>query len=125
MSSEVKNNKEIQIITQLVRETANGNIKWASMAPPKALISATEDEIYTYFEAKYKGKTFAIYERRYKHYYDMDEYSWSRKPVFSILNNEGHVILEFEQRSPVLSDLLHTVSHQVADLDSLLNDLLG
>lgn len=125
MYIENTNRKEIQIITQLVKETASGKIEWDRTNPPIELISATESEIYTYFEAEYKGKLFAIYERREKNFYDEHEYYWVSTPIFAILNHNRNVLIEFSQKTPVLEDLFKTVGRKVADLDGLLDDLLS
>ncbi|EJP48943.1 hypothetical protein ACINNAV18_1538 [Acinetobacter baumannii Naval-18] len=48
--------KAILLITKLVRKTSADEIKWKVANPPKSLVSATEDEIFTFFEANYKEK---------------------------------------------------------------------
>ncbi|MUH95237.1 hypothetical protein GNP63_01550 [Aliivibrio fischeri] len=117
-------NKAIKLITKLIRETASNNVTWNVSNPPRALVLATEDEIYTYFQADYKDKVVAIFERKSKYFIDEHEFYWTSSDVFAVLDNENRILLEFSQISPALRDLFSTVREQVADLDSLLDDLL-
>lgn len=118
------NEKAIKLITKLNRETSKGEVKWSAETPPKALTTATESEVFVYFEAKYKDKYVAVFERKSKYFYDEHEFYWSESQVFAVLDRQQRVLLEFEENSPALSDLMATVREQVADLDGLLDDLL-
>ncbi|EHU1662493.1 MULTISPECIES: hypothetical protein [Acinetobacter] len=115
--------KAILLITKLVRKTSADEIKWKVANPPKSLVSATEDEIFTFFEANYKEKKFAIFERKSKFFFDEHEFYWTSDDVFAILDNNENVILEYSKNTPVLVDLFTTVREQVADLDNLIDDL--
>ncbi|MFW1760441.1 hypothetical protein [Acinetobacter calcoaceticus] len=116
--------KAIQLITKLIRETSAGLIKWKVELPPKTLTTATEDDIHIYFEAEYKEKIIAIFERRSKYFMDEHIFAWTSEDVFAILDHLGNILIEYSQHSPVIKELFNTVRQQVADLDSLLNDLL-
>lgn len=116
--------KAIKIITSLVRKTSDGEVKWSVGIPPQTLTSATEDEIHAYFEAPYKDRKFALYERKSKYFYDEHAFYWISSQIFAILDNNKNVILEYSKQTPVLDDLFLTVRGQIADLDSLLDDLL-
>ncbi|MBF4425960.1 hypothetical protein [Vibrio anguillarum] len=116
--------KAIKLITKLNRETSMGEVKWSVKTPPKALTTATESQVFVYFEAEYKGKTVAVFERKSKYFYDEHEFYWSESQVFAVLDRQQRILLEFEKNSPALDDLMTTVREQVADLDGLLDDLL-
>lgn len=117
-------NKSIQLITKLLRETAAGDIKWVLSYPPKSLISATEDEIHSYFQVNYKDRIIAIFERRSRYYYDEHAFYWTSQTSFAILDNFENLIWEFTQSAPILEELFKVVRLQVADIDSLLDNLL-
>lgn len=118
------NDKAIQLIVKLNRETAKGEVNWSAETPPKSLVIATEAEVFVYFSAKYKNKFVAVFERKSKYFYDEHAFYWSEAQVFAVLDDQDRILMEFEENSPALNDLFSTVREQVADLDGLLNDLL-
>lgn len=114
--------KVIKLIAMLVRKTGSGDIHWALTKPPKLLTSATEDEIYSYFQAHYNSKIVAIYERKSKYFHDEYAFHWTSSNVFAILDKDENPIMEYPSKAPVLDDLFTTVRIQVADIDNLLDD---
>ncbi|CAH6813480.1 hypothetical protein HQK29_17230 [Vibrio vulnificus] len=116
--------KAIKLITKLNRETSMGEVKWSVETPPKALTTATESQVFVYFEAEYKGKIVALFERKSKYFYDEHDFYWSESQVFAVLDRQQRILLEFDKNSPALDDLMTTVREKVADLDGLLDDLL-
>jgi len=119
------NEKSLKLIIKLTRETAKNSMLWQVKSPPKSLTYATDDEIFTYFYASYKDKVVAIFVRKYKHYHDEDDFSWSERNVFAVLDYQDRVLIEFDQYSPALTDLFTIVREKVSNLDGLLDDLLG
>lgn len=117
-------NKIIQLITKLIRETARGNVEWTIGYPPKSLTNTSEAEIYSYFQATYKHRKAAVYEQRTRYYTDEHEFYWTYSTCFALFDEEERLLLDFCKESPALTDLISTVREQVADLDGLLNDLL-
>lgn len=118
--------KVTQLIVQLNRETAAGNIQWKATQPPESLVQGTEDVVYHFFEVKYKEKLIGIYERRYKSFIDEHDFCWCNEIVLSILNNHNQrkIIWEYSERSPALIDLFSTVREQCSGINELLDDLL-
>lgn len=119
-----RDDKAIKVITLLVRKTSDNEIKWSVGEPPSSLISGTEDIVHSYFEAPYHEKKFALFNRKSKYFYDEHSFYWTSDLVFAILDKKGNILLEYEDKTPVLDDLFKTVREQVADLDDLLSDLL-
>lgn len=117
-------NKTIQLITKLIRETAKGNVEWNMADPPKSLTETSDAEIYAYFQANFKHRIVALYEQKSRYYTDEHEFHWTYSPGFALFDERQRLLLDYCQHSPALNDLLSTVREQVADLDGLLNDLL-
>jgi len=117
-------NKIGQLLTKLIRETNNGNVKWSVEDAPDALNYQTEQSVPLYLQTVYGGKALGIYDLRTKHYTDVDEYSWSEGIGFCILDEAGRVVWEISEFSPALADLFNTAREQVSGINDLINGLL-
>lgn len=116
--------KATQLITKLTRETFANNLHWAISNPPRNLISGTEDIIPLYFEANYKDARVGLFLKRYKSYYDVDEYSWNQEYGLCMQDNVGHVIWEYKERSSALVNLFEAAREQASGINKLLDKLL-
>ena len=115
--------KEIALITQLNRETAEDKIKWKSRPAPPSLINGTETQVFLFFVTKYKEQSLVLFERRYKSFYSEIEWAWDSKIVFGVMDKFENVIWEYSGTS-ALYDLFSTVSEQTSGIKNLINTLL-
>lgn len=115
--------KEIALITQLNRETAEDKIKWKSRPAPSSLTTATDTKVFLFFETKYKDNSLVLFERRYKNFYREDEWEWNSTIVLGIMDRFENVIWEYSG-TPALYDLFSTVSEQTSGIKNLINTLL-
>lgn len=118
-------NKTAQLITKLIRETAKGNLKWNVEDAPRSLNYETEQSVPLYLQTEYKDKILGVYDLRYKHFTDVDEYYWSESIGFCIIDDKGRVVWESKEFSPALLDLFNTAREQAAGIDDILDDLLS
>ncbi|MGL1903108.1 MAG: hypothetical protein OCC49_13290 [Fibrobacterales bacterium] len=116
--------KAEKLIVKLLQATYKDKIEWERADPPLFLIRANDDEVFLYFSVYYKDKYFSIYERRYRYYFDEDNYSWSVEIVLAI-EDSGVLIWEYAPRSPALNSLFEAVREQAAGIDDILDDLLA
>lgn len=122
MNLDSKTNK---LITKLIRLTNDDELEWTVKDAPKTLTRGTDDIIPLFFEANYKDKWVAIYQKRYQDFYiETESFYWTEKIVFAVLDREDRVLWEVDKHSPALVDLLETVREKTAGIDDLLNDLL-
>lgn len=113
------------LAVELNKLTSTNQISWDPITPPPFLTEASDDFIPILYKCLYKAKQLALFIRRYKHFFNENEYFWSERVVFAILNRESRIIWESPEESQALRDLYEAVSNQSAGVDDLLNDLLG
>lgn len=116
--------KATKLIARILRSTINGQINWQSKDPPDSLVRGTDDFVPIFFEASYKNKFVALFERRTRHYDgERDAFFWTQEIWFAILDFEDRVLWETSQ-SPALLDLHSAVTAKAAGIDELLDNLL-
>lgn len=108
------------LITRVLRETLKQQLVWRIKSPPSALTDTTESVIPLYFETQFKGERIGLYESRFKHYTDYDEYHWSGTIGFCIIKTPALVVWQVEENSPALSNLFALVREQVSGIQDLL-----
>lgn len=119
-----RENRITKLITTLDRATIAGYVKWKAEQPARSLVHGTDDIVPMFFQAEYKGRLFAVYERRTREYDgERDLFYWTSNNYFAILDAVGNVVFE-TAHSMALHSLRNTISAQVADVDKLLEDLL-
>lgn len=117
-------NKVIQLITQLIRETANGTVKWVVSETPYSLNQDTEQSVPLFLQTEYKGKTIGLYDLRVKHFYDEHDYYWSELIGFCVIDQLRRVVWETTEYSQALRDLFNTAREQASGINDILDDLL-
>ena len=121
----MKRTETINLFTKLNELTIGGELEWNTSRIPSWTNVGTGYEVFDYFTSIRGGKILAIYERRYKHYTDYDEFYWSSEIVFCILESESRVIWDYYEKNNALIDLYESVRTQVADLDTLFDDIVN
>lgn len=122
MTFQSKTNK---LITKLIRLTNDDKLEWGIKDPPYSIARGTDDVIPLFFEAKYKDKWVAVYQKRYQEFYpDTETFYWTEKIVLAVLDDQDRVLWESSMHSPGLVDLFNTVREKSAGIDELLDDLL-
>ncbi|MEW6586734.1 MAG: hypothetical protein AB1442_14150 [Nitrospirota bacterium] len=116
--------KLIQFATKLNRLTQEGTIEWSRMDPPDSLTKATDDKIFHFFGARYKGRNLGLYEERYQTYGDYDELIWTQRWVLAFFDDEWEEAWRFPSIQGI-PELAESVMYNVADVDSIIDDLLS
>lgn len=112
------------IIVKIIQKTVQGEIKWEVIDPPKYFEDGVEDIIPLLYVASYKGKELAVFTRRFRHYFDEDEFHWDERNCFAFLNeSKNKIIWEVNDRRPILNDLFSTVSENAAGINNMLENL--
>ena len=116
--------KTTQLITQLARDTLADKIDWKIKDTPRGLLQGTGNIVPIFLGADYKTNKMGVFQFRYKSFYDEDAYHWSEDIGFCIYDNNGTILLEFHEYSPVLLNLFELARDKAANIGVLLDSLL-
>ncbi len=121
----IYDNKISKLITKLIRLTSEDKIIWDTMDPPNSITKGTNDIFPLFFKTIYKAKNVALYQQRYQDFNpDTEQFYWTERVRFAILDEMNIVVWENHEQSPALLDLLNTIREKAAGFDDLLDDLL-
>lgn len=116
-------NKISKLISQVLRSTYAGAVRWDVGDPPASLTRATDSFIPLYLTARYKGSELVLYEERSKYWTDEDTFNWSTSLHFGVI--VGRVVVsDYSRYSPVLQELFAEAKRKASNIDSLLDNLL-
>ena len=131
-----KQNKWVEAITKLIKQTQEGRIKWLPGKHDKE--SGRDDlRIESVFITNYKNKTLRLYKYSYKvevpGLFDniANVYSnmtrkypyWTSSIALEFISDDGKSLWTFPDTN-ALNDLLGAVRYQVAGVDEFLDDIL-
>ncbi|CAI4158165.1 conserved hypothetical protein [Alteromonas macleodii] len=114
------NSEKEQLVTQLIRETNDGNVRWRVKPPPYSLNQATENYVPLYIETDYRDARIGVYELRQKYFTDVDEYHWTETLGICIVQESETVVWQVEEYSPALKELFNMARHQASGISSIL-----
>ncbi|NML27449.1 hypothetical protein [Zoogloea dura] len=118
--------KTTALLVKLNRLTSLDKIVWQVTDPPRTLARGTDDVIPFFMYATHKGKHFGLFQQRYQSYDgEHERFYWSEQVVLAILDYDGRVLWETSSYSSALADLFETARRKVANVDGLIEDLLG
>lgn len=120
MSTEDKASK---LIGQVLRATYNGSIAWRLSSAPASVTRATDSFVPLFLEADYKGNVLVIYEERYKHWTDEDNFTWGSGIRFGFYVG-GVVVTEFVKWSPLLRQLYEEAKNRASGVESIIDNML-
>lgn len=110
-----------KLVLSLIEETSRGRLSWTAGQAPGTLTYATDDVFYFYAEAYFRGTRFAIYELRWRHYYDESEYYWNSSVNLSVLDNFDRVLWQVDGGMPEVTELYNDVRRKLSGIDGLLD----
>ncbi len=116
--------KSEKLIIKLTRETYDEKITWQVKEPPDGLTDGSGDVYPLYLEVEYKNIDIGLYQRRYKHYHDEFEYSWSEEIGMSVTDDQGRILWEYKERSSALVNLFEAAREQASGINNILDNLL-
>jgi len=114
-----------KLAVQLTKETIMGKVTWSVKSVPDGLAEGTSDIFPLYLECEYKDVDIGIYARRYKHYYDEFEYSWSEDVGICVSGEHSEVLWEYEGRAPSLLNLYDAAKEQASGIGDILDELIN
>lgn len=118
--------KIIRLLSELTKITSKGELAWTARDAPESLTDATNDVYPLYFQSEYKNQTIGLAQRRFQGYDgDRDRFYWNEEIVLLFLDWRGRVVWEERTQSAALYTLFESVREKVADIDGILNNLLG
>jgi hypothetical protein len=118
--------KITKLILQLTKATVDNEMKWAKVDPPRSFSIGTDDTIPFLLRAEYKGQRLALFERRFQGYNAEDDSSfWTGDDVLAILDPKDGIIWEHRENSSAIANLIKVAKESAANIDSLLDSLLG
>ena len=128
--------KVVKAVTELIKKTQTGEIKWRRSTPPERLKGDAKSKVETVYITEYEGKRL----RLYREYYLVEENRllpnpfdrlsgvkypyWDTEVYLEIIDKTGATLWPFPQNY-ALEDLLSTVRYEEAEVDDFLNALIG
>jgi hypothetical protein len=110
----------------LTKLTSEKKLTWEVTSPPSGIVAGTDDVVPLYFETRYKNQRIALFERRYQNYsVDHDQLYWSERVTLAFLDEARRNVWEHAEPSATLLNLFELVRRSVANVDSLIDDLLS
>ena len=114
------------LITQLTWESVNGSVSWSLKDPPPSLTQGTFDLIPFYIECHYKSRQrIAIYERRYRHYVDEDQYYWASAIILVLFDDYDRVIYESNEPDVRINNLFSVARDNASNISGIVKSLIG
>jgi hypothetical protein len=118
--------KITKLILQLTKATVNKEIKWKNSRIPLSLFVGNDDVIPFFLSVEYKGTNIALYEKRYKDYNPEENSTyWTGNDALAILGSGGEVLWEYRENSSALSNLITVAKESAANIDAILDSLIG
>mgnify|MGYP000606659025 CR=1 FL=1 len=122
MNTESKTEKLIILLT---KETYDGNVEWNNEPVPSGLTQGTNDIFPLYLGTVYKDTYIGLFQRRYKHFHDEFEYSWSEEIGMCVLGDNEAILWEYKERSVTLVNLFEAAREQASGINSILDNLIN
>jgi len=117
--------KALRLIEKVTWQTAQEKLNWKFDSAPTQLTDGTGDKIDVYLSCEFRGQTLAVFEKKYKFYLDVDDWSWSSKKVFAIIDSAGRIIYESDKPDVKINNLYDLVFNSVANVEGIMNLLLS
>jgi len=109
------------LLLSLIEDTSRGRLSWSAGQAPSTLSYSTNDIFYFYAEADFRGTRFAIYELRWRHYYDESEFYWDSSVNLSVLDNFDRVLWQVDGGMSEVTELYDDVRRKLSGIDGLLD----
>ena len=110
------------VVTELIRLTQKGAIKWNQMDPPPQLISTSDATIVSFFSTELHGRIVGIYEERYRTH-SFGETVWDSQIEIAFFTEDWAISWKWPKLEAA-RDLMEAVRYQAADADSFLDAIL-
>ena len=114
-----KEQKLVQFITGLIKDTINEKIVWKRIDIPNSLSIGTDNFFPLCFKANYNETNFILFEKRYKHFIDENEYHWTYEIKIGILD-KNTVTWENSEFISNLNDFFIYAKEKSSGIDSFL-----
>jgi hypothetical protein len=118
--------KILTLLTMLTKLTSEKKLTWEATTPHPGIVAGTDHVVPLYFETSYKNQRIALFERRYQGYSgEHDHLYWTEQVTLAFLDGARRNIWEYTEPSASLFNLFELVRRSVANVDSLIDDLLS
>lgn len=109
------------LLLSLIEETSRGRLSWLPNEAPSAMTLATDDVFYFYADTNFRGTRFAIYEIRYRQYFDESEFYWNSKVNLAVLDVFDRVLWQIDGEISEVIELYDDVRRKLSGIDGLLD----
>lgn len=114
-----------KLVSQVIWDTVGGNVSWQIIDPPRFLVEGTSDLIPCYVECRYKGRqTIGVYEKRYRHYVDEDQFYWASNIVLVLLDDFRRIIYESNEPDIQINNLFGVARDSASNVNSIVKSLI-
>lgn len=105
---------------RLLEETVKGGVQWSITDVPRNIREGTGNVHPLFVETNFKGSRIALYEERYRHFIDEDNFYWSARVCMAVLDEADRVLWEVWDE-PEINELYRVTREKVAGVGRLLN----
>jgi len=105
---------------KLIEMSRDHNIAWEDRSEH----IKRPDSISPLFVAEYKEWHILIYKYSYKYFYDEEQFDWQEDVLIELIQEDGKTKWTLP-KTPSRYELLEIVQFQNANVELLLNDILG
>ena len=117
--------QKLKELILLIRKTTEGDIEWVASDPPSRLITATEEVINEFYEAKFKTQKLAVLLRRFRAYdSERDDIHWTGAVFFAFMDHD-RITWETNDVDLPIGTLFRAAQESAADVDGIVDSLLG
>lgn len=114
-----------QLVSKLIWDTIGGSVTWRLTDPPRPFTEGTFDLIPCYIECRYQNKqTISVYERRYRHYVDEDDFYWASRIILALLDDYGRVIYESNEPDIQINNLFDVARNSASNIGGIVRSLI-
>ena len=108
-------------VEKLFRMTVQRELEWTESPMVKRRV---ENIVGNAYETSAKDKSIAVYEYRYKHFINEEEWEWANEVSIEFVDGAGMMEWKFPQTGKEW-DLIDAIRYQAARADQFLEEFLG
>jgi hypothetical protein len=122
----MSSDKILTAIARLIDQTQDSQLKWQGQAckPTDDIVAGKEILVDIVYQAEKDDRLIRLYEYKYRHYVDEDEYFWSRDIALELSDVTKKSWWRFPSHSAI-KDLFEAVQFQIVGADQFIKNLIS
>lgn len=108
------------LILKLIEETSRRSIAWSIEEVPEWFGGDSDEVINLFLVTSYRQQRIALYEARFRHFIDEQNFSWLSNVRIALLDNAGRLLWRYEGDDKELQELFQDARRSLAEVDAFL-----